>query len=201
MPILELTSRERSDLRSAAHPLRPVVLIGDNGLTEAVLKEIDLALNSHGLIKVRAGGKEREDREAMLATVCEALACAPVHHLGKILILYRPLAGNVQSTGVSQDERQKRKASEPYTPKKLAAEGKNVSKTRNSRYEPQDEPAKPGSRFDREGLNKAGKPMRPTTKARRSSDDAHGIPRRSGSALSLRSGVRGRTATRKVTKR
>lgn len=200
MPILELTSRERSDLRSAAHPLRPVVLIGDNGLTEAVLKEIDLALNSHGLIKVRAGGKEREDREAMLATVCETLSCAPVHHLGKILILYRPMPGNVQSTGVSADERPKRKASEPYTSKKLAAEGKTVSKTRKIRYEP-NEPVNSASRFDREGLNKAGKPMRPSTKPRQSSDDAHGIPRRSGSALSLRSGVRGRTATRKVTKR
>lgn len=199
MPILELTSRKRSDLRSAAHPLCPVVLIGDNGLTEAVLKEIDLALNSHGLIKVRADGKKREDREAMLATVCETLSCAPVHHLGKILILYRPMPGNVQFPGVSADERPKRKASEPYTPKKLAAEGKSVSKTRKIRYEP-NEPVNSASRFDREGLNKAGKPMRPSTKLRQSSDDVHGIPRRSGSALSLRSGVRGRTATRKVTK-
>lgn len=90
MPILELTSRERSDLRSAAHPLRPVVLIGDNGLTDAVLKEIDLALTAHELIKVRAGGDDREAREAMLATICDTLSCAAVHHLGKTLILFRP---------------------------------------------------------------------------------------------------------------
>lgn len=84
MPILELTSRERSDLRSAAHPLRPVVLIGDNGLTDAVLKEIDLALTAHELIKVRAGGDDREAREAMLATICDTLSCAAVHHLGTL---------------------------------------------------------------------------------------------------------------------
>ena len=117
--------------------------------------------------KVRAGGKEREDREAMLATVCETLSCAPVHHLGKILILYRPMPGNVQSTGVSADERPKRKASEPYNSKKLAAEGKTVSKTRKIRYEP-NEPVNSASRFDREGLNKAGKPVRPSTKPRQS---------------------------------
>ena len=112
-----------------------------------------------------------------------------------------PHDGNVQSTGVSVDERPKRKASVPYTSKKLAAEGKVVSKTRKIRYEPNEPVNNSASRFDREGLNKAGKPMRPSTKPRQSSDDAHGIPRRSGSALSLRSGVRGRTATRKVTKR
>ena len=55
---MELTPRERSSLRAAAHPLRPVVLIGDNGLTEAVLKEIDLNLSAHELIKVRAGTAE-----------------------------------------------------------------------------------------------------------------------------------------------
>jgi len=162
-------------------------LIGDNGLTEAVLKEIDLALNSHGLIKVRAGSQEREDREAMLATVCETLSCAPVHHLGKILILYRALPGNVQSTGVSDAERQKRKTSEPYTPKKLASQGKTLGKPRSSRSASTGDD-KPGSHFDRSELNKAGKPMRPSTKPR--ANDPHGIPRRSGSALSLRAGAR-----------
>ena len=70
MPILELTSRaQRPSVRRS--PLRPVVLIGDNGLTEAVLKEIDRALTSHGLIKVRAGGDDREAREAMLSEICD----------------------------------------------------------------------------------------------------------------------------------
>lgn len=90
MTKLELSSHERSALRSQAHSLHPVVLIGDKGLTEAVLKEIDRSLTAHELIKVRAGGEEREAREAMLAAICDRLGAAPVHHLGKVFILYRP---------------------------------------------------------------------------------------------------------------
>ena len=184
MPILELTSRERSELRSAAHPLRPVVLIGDNGLTEAVLKEIDSALNAHGLIKVRAGGDDREAREAMLATICDTLSCAAVHHLGKTLILYRRQPGNVRSATRDDDQASKRKASEPYTPKKLAAEGKRVTKARSPRRA-DDEDAAP-ARPSRDALQ-AGRPPRPSTRKA----PAHGVPRRApGSALSLRAGAR-----------
>lgn len=196
MPILELTSRERSDLRSAAHPLRPVVLIGDNGLTDAVLKEIDLALTSHGLIKVRAGGDDREARDAMLATICDTLSCAPVHHLGKTLILFRPLPGNIKPAALAAQEPQpapKRRASEPYTPKKLAAEGRTLAKRprRSETEEPQ--PAK--KRYvPQDELNKKGKPMRPSNK--RPAAAGSGIPRRSGSALSLRAGARSGTSRR-----
>src|SRR3546814_18115746 len=90
MPKLDITSQERSALRAAAHPLRPVVLIGDRGLSESVLKEIDLNLNAHQLIKVRIAGEERDARNAMQETICETLSCALVHHLGKTLIIYRP---------------------------------------------------------------------------------------------------------------
>ena len=189
MPILELTSRERSDLRSAAHPLRPVVLIGDNGLTDAVLKEIDRALTSHGLIKVRAGGNDRDERDAMLANICDTLSCAPVHHLGKILILFRPLPGNVAPQAESTPAR--RKPSEPYTPKKMVAEGKSLAKKPrpSAARKAAAEPAKPA----RVALNQAGRPERPST--RKTTPAAHGIPRRAGSALSLRAGARtGRAA-------
>lgn len=200
MPILELTSRERSDLRSAAHPLRPVVLIGDNGLSDAVLKEIDLALTSHGLIKVRAGGDDREARDAMLATICEMLSCAPVHHLGKTLILFRPLPGNVKPAALAAQEPEapaKRRASEPYTPKKLAAEGKSLAK--RPRRSESEEPAPAKKRYvPQDELNKKGKPMRPSNK--RAGSGSHGIPRRAGSALSLRAGARSGTS-RKTAKR
>ena len=184
MPILELTSRERSDLRSAAHPLRPVVLIGDNGLTDAVLKEIDRALASHGLIKVRAGGSDRDEREAMLASICDALSCAPVHHLGKMLILFRPLPGNVAEPAEGGSAR--RKPSEPHTPKKLAAEGKTLAKPRRA---PARKAAAEPAKSARGSLNRAGRPLRPTTK-KTASAAPHGIPRRAGSALSLRAGAR-----------
>jgi RNA-binding protein len=185
MPILELTSRERSELRSAAHPLKPVVLIGDKGLSDAVLKEIDLALTAHGLIKVRAGGEDRETRETLLADICEALSCAPVHHLGKTLILYRPSASRpAPAARPAQDQPAKRKASEPHTPKKLAAEGKKLVKAPRRRPAEEPEAQAPGRT-----LEQAGKPPRPSTR-KTASSASHGVPRRSGSALSLRAGAR-----------
>ncbi len=91
MPTLVLSPQERSALRAAAHALRPVVLIGDRGLSPAVQREVDVNLKAHGLIKVRVAGDDREARLAILAELCESLSCAPVNHLGKILTLYRPL--------------------------------------------------------------------------------------------------------------
>lgn len=88
--MLKLTPAERSALRSDAHALNPVVLIGEAGLSPAVLKEIDAGLNSHGLIKIRVFGDDREARIAMYDTICETLKAAPVQHIGKLLVIYRP---------------------------------------------------------------------------------------------------------------
>lgn len=84
-----LNATQRQRLRALGHALHPLVLIGDQGLTDAVLKEIDVHLNAHGLIKLRAGGAEREAREAMLAEMCEKLNAHPIHHMGKVLMIYR----------------------------------------------------------------------------------------------------------------
>ena len=88
--MLKLTPAERSALRSEAHGLNPVVIIGDAGLTPSVLKEIDASLDAHGLIKVRVFGDDREARIEIYETVCEKLGAAPVQHIGKLLVLYRP---------------------------------------------------------------------------------------------------------------
>lgn len=88
--MLKLTPAERSSLRAEAHALTPVVMIGDAGLTAAVLKEIDASLNAHGLIKVRVFGDDREARVAMYETICEKLDAAPIQHIGKLLVLFRP---------------------------------------------------------------------------------------------------------------
>ncbi|MCL6556924.1 MAG: ribosome assembly RNA-binding protein YhbY [Burkholderiales bacterium] len=88
--MLELTPAQRRFLRARAHGLRPVVLTGEAGLTEAVLREIDRNLKAHELIKVKAAGEARESRSAMLATISQALGAAVVQHIGKILVLYRP---------------------------------------------------------------------------------------------------------------
>ena len=88
--MLKLTPVERSALRAEAHALKPIVIIGEAGLTPAVLKEIDLGLDSHGLIKVRVFGDDREARVGMYATICDTLSAAPIQHIGKLLVLYRP---------------------------------------------------------------------------------------------------------------
>lgn len=87
---MKLTPAERSALRAEAHALNPIVLIGEAGLTPAVLKEIDAGLNTHGLIKVRVFGDDREARAGMYETICGKLDAAPVQHIGKLLVIYRP---------------------------------------------------------------------------------------------------------------
>ncbi len=88
--MLKLTPAERSALRSDAHALNPVVIVGEAGLTPAVLKEIDTSLNAHGLIKIRVFGDDREARVEMYDAICEKLDAAPVQHIGKLLVVYRP---------------------------------------------------------------------------------------------------------------
>ncbi len=85
-----LTATQRRALRAKAHHLDPVVIIGQHGLTPAVAAEIDLALAKHELIKVRVFSDAREEREAMLATICTDMDCAAVQHLGKVLVIWRP---------------------------------------------------------------------------------------------------------------
>ncbi len=88
--MLPLTVDQRRDLKARAHPLNPTVIIGNAGLTPAVLEEIARTLKSHELIKIRATG-EREEREAMMQEICDKLDAGAVQHIGKILVVYRPL--------------------------------------------------------------------------------------------------------------
>lgn len=88
--MLKLTPAQRSALRSQAHSLDPVVMIGEAGLTDAVLKEIGSSLDAHGLIKIRVFGDDREERIAIYQQICKQLGAAPVQHIGKLLVVYRP---------------------------------------------------------------------------------------------------------------
>ena len=90
MPALELTIAERKAHRADAHHLDPVVMIGNDGLTPAVLRETDAALKAHGLIKVRVLGDDRTQREAIYQSLCDELHAAPIQHIGKLLVLWRP---------------------------------------------------------------------------------------------------------------
>ena len=91
MPAIQLTPAERKEKRADAHHLDPVVLIGGDGLTPAVMKETDAALNAHGLIKVRVFSDERETRDTIFATLADRLNAAPIQHIGKLLVLWRPM--------------------------------------------------------------------------------------------------------------
>ena len=91
MPAINLTPSERKDQRALAHHLDPVVLIGGDGLTPAVTREVDQALNAHGLIKVRVFSDDRPGRDTMLAQLCDQINAAPIQHIGKLLILWRPM--------------------------------------------------------------------------------------------------------------
>jgi len=90
MPALELDATQRKLHRAAAHHLHPVVMVGVGGLTEAVVREVDAALVAHELVKVRAMIDDRAARDEMLATLAAQLGAAPVQHIGKLLVLWRP---------------------------------------------------------------------------------------------------------------
>jgi len=89
-----LTPAERRALKARAHHLQPVVMIGDAGLTPKVLREIDISLSSHELIKIRVLGDDRGARAGMVEAICEPLAASPVQHIGKILVIFRPRPGD-----------------------------------------------------------------------------------------------------------
>jgi putative YhbY family RNA-binding protein len=91
MTAIQLTPAQRKEKRADAHHLTPVVMIGGDGLTPAVQKEVDAALNAHGLIKVRVFSDERATRETIFATLSDALNAAPIQHIGKLLVLWRPM--------------------------------------------------------------------------------------------------------------
>lgn len=86
---MKLNPKQISHLRGLAHSLNAVVMIGNQGLTDNVFKEIELALNAHELIKVQIAGGDRDARKAMYENICEKTKALAVHHIGKQLVLYR----------------------------------------------------------------------------------------------------------------
>jgi len=113
---LEITPVERRALRATAHSLQPVVAISQKGLSAGVLNEIDASLKSHELIKVKVHGIERDDRAALLTEICATLHCAPVQHIGNILILWRE---NPEKAAPAPAK--PRRAAKPRTKKQAAA--------------------------------------------------------------------------------
>jgi RNA-binding protein len=88
--MFELKPAQRRELRARAHHLDPVVSIAGNGLSATVLKEIELALKAHELIKIRVYSDDREARMGYLLEICSRLDCAPVQNIGKLLVVFKP---------------------------------------------------------------------------------------------------------------
>ena len=119
--MIELTPTQRRAFRAQAHHLHPVVSVAGNGLTPAVLKEIDNALQSHELIKIRVYGEDRAQREQILTTVCSELGAASVQHIGKTLIVWREKAQLEASTNSTPTEKPNRAAAKAKSAKLLSA--------------------------------------------------------------------------------
>jgi putative YhbY family RNA-binding protein len=87
--MITISAAQRRALRARAHSLQPVVSISEKGLSESVVKEIDVCLTAHELVKVRVYGNDRALRESYLASLCDQLGAAPVQHIGKLLVIWR----------------------------------------------------------------------------------------------------------------
>ena len=87
---LSLTPRQRTHLKGRAHALEPVVYVGQAGLSDTVLVEVERALTAHGLIKVKLAGAGREDREALTKDICDRTGAVAVQTVGRMLVLWRP---------------------------------------------------------------------------------------------------------------
>ncbi len=84
-----LTSSERQTLKALAHKLEPVVTLGGKGLTDAVIAEIDFALKSHELLKIRAGAMDRDERDEAFSAICARTGAAPIQQVGKVFVIFR----------------------------------------------------------------------------------------------------------------
>ena len=84
-----LNAKQRKHLKGLAHHLKPVVLVGNAGVTAPLLKEIELALGYHELIKIRLPGIGRTERSAMLEQICAATLADAVQEIGRVAVIYR----------------------------------------------------------------------------------------------------------------
>jgi RNA-binding protein len=86
---MPLTKSHITHLRSLAHHLDPVIIIGQNGVSESLIKELNKALDFHELVKVKIAAGEREDRAGIIETLCEQTAAEKVQAIGKTVTLFR----------------------------------------------------------------------------------------------------------------
>lgn len=86
---MELTENQKKTLRSYGHKLKPVVMVGDRGVTEGVLRELDNALAHHELIKVRVRGGDRDSRDSMIRELTDAGQATLIQRVGNVALMFR----------------------------------------------------------------------------------------------------------------
>jgi putative YhbY family RNA-binding protein len=127
-----LSPTERRALRADAHALDPVVMIGNDGLTPAVIKEIERALIAHELVKIRVLGDDRKAREAFHEEICDKLSAAPVQHIGKILVVWRLNA----EKRAAEAKAAKTLANKPKPPRRTKREEQSGHRIRTANKKP-----------------------------------------------------------------
>lgn len=83
-----LSAAQKRHLRALAHHLKPVILMGAKGLSEALIAELRLALDRHELVKVKLAAEDKEEREALIEALCEATGAALVQKIGNVAVLF-----------------------------------------------------------------------------------------------------------------
>ena len=136
MTALTLSPAQRKAYRAKAHPLTPVIMIGNDGFTPAVAKETELALKSHGLIKIRVLGDDRDAREQMFLEICNQLNAAPIQHIGKLLVVWRPQKSKEEKLAPSK------KVARAYKVARVAkkAAGSRIGMKGTKQHAPADKP-------------------------------------------------------------
>ena len=155
-----MSPADRRKLKALAHPLKPVVMIGNDGLTPGVLAEIERALKSHELIKIRVHGDDREARSDWLARICEFTAASPVQHLGKLLIVFRSnpeLHVEPSPPRATRKPAERPKRADPRRNKGWTAPGTEARAQRS---------ATTRTRFGHNADGDGQRPPRPTTRSR-----------------------------------
>ena len=119
MSELILERDERLLRRAQAHHITFSILLGNAGLTDAVIKEVDRELSAHGLVKVKVPGDDREERARIYAELADKLGAARIQAIGKTLVLYRPIPEEKEDESVKPTKRFAAKS--PITPRKARA--------------------------------------------------------------------------------
>ncbi len=90
---MSLTEKMKHDLRGRGHTLKPIVSIGNAGLSKAVFREIELSLEHHELMKIKIGGAERDDRKQIITRICDQFDAELVQAIGHVALIYRKHPG------------------------------------------------------------------------------------------------------------